>query len=42
MNLDYAEAQAREHIKALAKDSKEEIALLRGMLIMIDAIKGEL
>lgn len=42
MNLDYAKEQAREQIKQLARSKAEENAMLSGMLILEDAINGEL
>ena len=42
MNLDYSKEQAREQIKQLARSKAEENAMLSGMLILEDAINGEL
>lgn len=42
MNTDYAQDCARRAIKELAKTPEEENMMVRGMLIMIDALNGEL
>lgn len=42
MNLDEYKAKARAYIKELAKSKEEENAMLSGMLILEDAINGEL
>lgn len=42
MNLEYAKELARKQIKELARSQAEENAMLSGMLILEDAINGEL
>lgn len=42
MNLEYAKELAREQIKQLARTREEENAMLSGMLILEDALNGEL
>lgn len=42
MNLEEAKNQARAYIKELARSKEEENAMLSGVLILEDAINGEL
>lgn len=42
MNLDDAKSRARAYIKELALDEEEQIAMERGMLILEDAINGDI
>lgn len=42
MNLEEAKRQARDYIKELASSKEQEDAMISGMLILEDAINGEL
>lgn len=42
MNIDDAKDRARAYIKELAKSKTEEEAMLSGMLILEDALNGEI
>lgn len=42
MNLDDAKDRARAYIKELAKSKTEEEAMLSGMLILEDALNGDI
>lgn len=42
MNLDDAKDRARAYIKELAKSNTEEEAMISGMLILEDAINGDI
>lgn len=42
MNIDEAKDRARAYIKELARSKDEEEAMLSGMLILEDALNGEI
>lgn len=42
MNLEEAKDRARAYIKELARSKAEEEAMLSGMLILEDALKGDI
>ncbi len=42
MDIDEAKDRARAYIKELAKSKKEEEAMISGMLILEDAINGDI
>lgn len=42
MNIEEAKDRARAYIKELARSKAEEEAMLSGMLILEDALKGDI
>lgn len=42
MNIDEAKDRARAYIKELARSKTEEEAMISGMLILEDALNGEI
>lgn len=42
MNLEEAKDRARVHIKELARSKAEEEAMISGMLILEDALNGDI
>lgn len=42
MNIDLAKQKAINYIKEIARDKEEENTMLRGLLVLEDAIKGDI